>query len=93
MTSKNVLVAISGGVDSAIAALRSLEEGLHTEGLYLKLTNEAPGLDAATRIAQKLGIKLHVIDAVDQFNAEVIEYFRASYLAGLTPNPCAVCNP
>lgn len=93
MILRNVLVAMSGGVDSAVAVIRSLERGLHTEGLYLKLTDEAPGLGAAMRIAQKLGIKLHVIDAVNKFNAGVIEYFRASYLAGLTPNPCIICNP
>lgn len=93
MTRKGVLVAISGGVDSAVAALRSIEAGYHTETFYLRLTTDEIGLYAARCIAERLGVNFHVIDAARRFEQEVISYFKDSYLAGRTPNPCVVCNP
>jgi len=53
---------------------------------------EEESIQNAEKVAEKLGIKLHVIDMVEEFRTHVIEYFRGEYLAGRTPNPCVMCN-
>jgi tRNA-specific 2-thiouridylase len=92
MNRRGVLVAISGGVDSAAAALKSIEAGYHTEAFHLKLTADETSLCAARDMAVRLGVDFHVIDAVKQFEQQIISYFKDAYLAGRTPNPCVVCN-
>jgi len=89
---KSVLVGISGGVDSAVAAVILKERGYHVEGLYIQ--NGFPGgneADAAA-IADRLGFPLHRLDIRSSFREEVVDYFAGEYLAGRTPNPCIVCN-
>ena len=100
-----VLAAMSGGVDSSVAAARMVDAGHDVVGVHLALSS-APGTlrtgsrgccskeDAgdARRVADKLGIPFYVWDFADRFREEVIEDFVSSYARGETPNPCVRCN-
>ncbi|MFN8033219.1 MAG: tRNA 2-thiouridine(34) synthase MnmA [Mycobacterium sp.] len=100
-----VLAAMSGGVDSSVAAARMVDAGHEVVGVHLALSG-APGTlrtgsrgccsreDAgdARRVADVLGIPFYVWDFADQFAADVIEDFVDSYARGETPNPCVRCN-
>ncbi|TSE01006.1 tRNA 2-thiouridine(34) synthase MnmA [Skermania sp. ID1734] len=100
-----VLAAMSGGVDSAVAAARAVAAGHDVVGVHLALS-QAPGTlrtgsrgccsreDAgdARRAADVLGIPFYVWDFADRFKAEVIDDFIESYANGQTPNPCLRCN-
>ena len=100
-----VLAAMSGGVDSAVAAARAVAAGHDVVGVHLALST-APGAlrtgsrgccsreDAsdARRAADVLGIPFYVWDFADRFKDDVIDEFVAAYAAGQTPNPCLTCN-
>jgi tRNA-specific 2-thiouridylase len=102
---KRVVVAMSGGVDSAVAAARAVEAGYDVTGVHLALSRN-PGTyrtgsrgcctieDAndARRAADVLGIPFYVWDLSTRFHDDVVEDFKAEYLAGRTPNPCLRCN-
>lgn len=104
---KTVVVAMSGGVDSSVAAALLLREGYDVIGITMKtysfdhvggnVGNETSccGLDAfndARRVAVKLGIPHYVVDFTGKFASEVIGNFVDEYLQGRTPNPCIICN-
>ena len=101
---KRVAVAMSGGVDSAVAAMLLVDQGFEVVGVTMRLWHD-PGAARAersccapetVRLAREtcavLGIPHLVIDASERFRAEVVEDFIAGYRAGLTPNPCITCN-
>ena len=100
-----VVAAMSGGVDSAVAAARMLEAGHEVVGVHLALSQNAATLresargcctieDAgdARRVADMLGIPFYVWDMAARFQTDVVEDFIAEYSAGRTPNPCLRCN-
>jgi tRNA-uridine 2-sulfurtransferase len=100
-----VLVAMSGGVDSAVAAALLVEQGHEVTGVHLKLADvpldeQVPGHGCCTlddaqdarRCAQVLDIPFYVWDLSDTFHREVQAPFAADYAAGVTPNPCVTCN-
>ena len=94
-----VVVAMSGGVDSAVAAARCVADGHDVIGLSLRLARDGTGgccsLDDfadARAVADRLGIPHYVFDFRDAFERAVVQPFVAEYLAGRTPNPCALCN-
>ncbi len=101
---KRALVAMSGGVDSAVAALLVKDAGFDTAGLTMKLWSDSErvtdtysgisttDIDDAKRIADALGIPHHVLSLGDTFRACVIDNFIKEYKNGATPNPCVVCN-
>ncbi len=94
-----IAVAMSGGVDSAVAALLLVREGFSCTGITMRLYTESSGVcggdedirDAA-RICETLGIPHTVVDLTDTFRREVIDTFAAAYENGQTPNPCINCN-
>ena len=100
-----VLAAMSGGVDSAVAAARMVEAGHDVVGVHLALSRNPSTLRAgargcctvedagdARRAADVLGIPFYVWDLAERFQQDVIEDFVAEYSAGRTPNPCVRCN-
>ena len=98
-----VLVAMSGGVDSSMAAALLAEAGHDVTGVHLKMADTPSGLpgkgcctldDArdARRVADLLGIGFYVWDLAEPFRERVVEDFVAEYAAGRTPNPCVRCN-
>ena len=89
-----VAVGISGGVDSAVAALLLKEQGHEVVGVTMTLgrADEAKSLGEAKAAAERLGIELRVFDFSHEWNSCVLDYIRTTYLGGKTPNPCVRCN-
>jgi tRNA-specific 2-thiouridylase len=105
VTAPQVLVAMSGGVDSSVAAALAVEAGWDVTGVHLKLA-DTPGhlqvqgkgcctladADDARRVAGTLGVPFYVWDMAEEFQRAVVDDFAAEYAGGRTPNPCARCN-
>jgi len=90
---KKVLIAMSGGVDSSVAAYMTLENGYDCIGATMRLLAAEPGGTAdAQNVALQLGIPFYVFDFTEEFRALVMDSFVSSYEQGQTPNPCIVCN-
>lgn len=98
-----VVVAMSGGVDSSVAAALLKREGYEVIGMMLRLWSEPGKEDSnrcctpdsmamARRVAAKLDIPFYAVDAKEIFRNTVVEYFLQGYARGETPNPCLVCN-
>ncbi|MGY1986215.1 tRNA 2-thiouridine(34) synthase MnmA [Blastococcus sp. SYSU DS0669] len=100
-----VLAAMSGGVDSAVAAALAVDAGHDVTGVHLALSQNRQTLRSgsrgccsvedshdARRVADELGIPFYVWDMADRFTEDVVEDFVAEYAAGRTPNPCLRCN-
>lgn len=106
MTRKaRVVVAMSGGVDSSVAAALLVEQGYDVVGMMMRLwSDEAMGgaeynrcctpeqMADARRIADHLGIPFYVLDTRDVFRGRVVQFFVDQHRAGVTPNPCMECN-
>ena len=89
---KKVCVALSGGVDSSTAAALLLEAGFECSGVFMITSDRAAGAqNDAQKVAEKLGIKLYVLDLRDDFR-QILKYFCSEYEKGRTPNPCVLCN-
>lgn len=93
MNSRRVLIAMSGGVDSAVAAHLMQAQAGNCAGAYLKMWDDGQeNIADAQAVAGRLGIDFHVLDAMADFRAQVVDNFICAYEQGLTPNPCVVCN-
>ena len=97
MKKTKVAMLLSGGIDSSYGAYLLQLEGYEVEGIYLKLHNDEKKHETCIKNVEKIGqflnIKTHIIDAQETFKRIVYDSFVRSYEAGLTPNPCALCNP
>src|SRR5919199_3712020 len=100
-----MLAAMSGGVDSAVAAARAVDAGHDVTGIHLALSRTRAShrtgargcctvedADDARRAADVIGIPFYVWDLSERFHRDVVEDFVAEYAAGRTPNPCLRCN-
>ena len=105
--SKRVMIGMSGGVDSSVAAYLLKEQGYEVIGVTMKLWQDDEEYDLieneggccsleavedARHVAEKLGIPFYVLNFKDVFREKVIDYFIDEYLQGRTPNPCIACN-
>ncbi|MCL2245578.1 MAG: tRNA 2-thiouridine(34) synthase MnmA [Lentimicrobiaceae bacterium] len=101
-----VLLAMSGGVDSSVAAFLLQQSGYEVIGITLKMwsyektyhgkagaTSDSSFIHDAQALAKKLNIEHHVVDIQDDFAQTIIQNFVDEYFAGRTPNPCVLCNP
>ena len=100
---KKVIVALSGGVDSSVAALILKKQGYHVIGIFMKnwhdesvtISNECPWLEDsndALIISEKLGIPFQVIDLSKEYKKRIVDYMFREYKEGRTPNPDILCN-
>jgi len=98
---RRVIVGMSGGVDSSVAALLLLQQGWQVEGLFMKNWEEDDGTEYCTAMAdladaravcERLGIVLHTANFAAEYWNNVFEHFLAEYQAGRTPNPDILCN-
>src|SRR5512146_3109158 len=101
--SRKVVVGMSGGVDSSVAAALLVQQGYQVTGMMLRLWSE-PGQDGqnrccspdamaqARRVAAALGVPFYAVDVQERFRNEVVQFFMDGYRDGVTPNPCLVCN-
>ena len=100
-----IVVAMSGGVDSSVAAALLKQEGHDVVGMTLQLWGKDVCVSSGTKlccsvrdamdaksVAKRLGIPHHTLELVQEFRAHVVDYFVNSYAEGLTPNPCIACN-
>jgi tRNA-specific 2-thiouridylase len=99
MPKKRVAVALSGGVDSSMAACLLQEAGCEVMGITMHLWSEnretcpsAANIHDAENTCRSLGIPFHLIDLENDFKKYVIDYFCREYSSGRTPNPCIACN-
>ena len=92
MTSKKALIAMSGGVDSSVAAYLAGCAGYDCIGATMQLHPAPHQIEDAAAVAQRLGIPFHTLDFQREFCQCVMDAFVEDYEAGLTPNPCVVCN-
>lgn len=92
---KRVLLGMSGGTDSSVAAMRLLEAGYEVTGVtfrFYELNDSTEYLEDARHLAERLGIRHITYDAREIFREQIIEYFVQEYMVGHTPVPCTLCN-
>jgi tRNA-specific 2-thiouridylase len=95
---QKVLLGMSGGIDSSVAAIILQERGFEVIGISFIFSENTDAklhhsLDSAKLMAKKLGMKHLTVDLKEEFKTQVISYFTNEYKSGRTPFPCAVCNP
>jgi len=103
MQNKRVIVGLSGGVDSSVAAYLLQQQGYEVIGLFMKnwhddsvtISDDCPWLEDsndAMLVAEKLGIPFQTVDLSEQYKERIVDYMFAEYQRGRTPNPDVLCN-
>ena len=92
MAKEKALIAMSGGVDSSVAAYLAMSAGYECIGATMQLLPCQDASKDAAGVANRLGIPFYTLDFQQEFCKEVMDRFVSDYEAGLTPNPCVVCN-
>ena len=98
MEKKKVVIGMSGGVDSSVAAYLLKKQGYDVAGVTMETWHGENGegisgaINDARRVADQLGVPYYVLDFKEEFKKNVIDYFVSEYAEGRTPNPCVVCN-
>lgn len=106
MSGFKVIVGMSGGIDSSVAAALLVKQGYRVTGVTMRIGDDGgtvyrggcfgPGqkdsIESARGVAAKLGIPFHVIDLAGEFKHQVLDFFCREYMSGNTPNPCVRCN-
>ena len=87
-----VILAISGGIDSGMAASILKDQGFEVVGVFMRLDNSIEQLEKAKKIAKILNIDFKTIDVRNDFKKTIISYFLEELKKGNTPNPCVMCN-
>lgn len=90
---KKILIGLSGGVDSFMAAYYLQQAGWEVVGIYLEMQRDFSKLKSVKEKAEKLQIPLEIVDCKKEFKKEIVDFFVKSYQQGETPNPCVFCNP
>jgi tRNA-uridine 2-sulfurtransferase len=92
---KKILIAMSGGVDSSMAAALLKQQGHEVIAVHFLLwrSEQGGGCESAQKSAEQLGMDFRALDLREKFRDMVVEYFVNEYLRGRTPNPCSLCNP
>ncbi|HPI98824.1 MAG TPA: tRNA 2-thiouridine(34) synthase MnmA [Synergistales bacterium] len=92
---RKVILGISGGIDSAVAAYLLMNSGFEVEGVHLSMTGryDPEQLLRVRKVSEVLHIPVHEVDRTEEFSRKVITPFARDYLRGITPNPCVMCNP
>lgn len=88
-----VLVALSGGIDSAAVSLMLRADGYRVQALYIDMLGDVTARAKAIDMARRLGIELHIEDVRSQFKRSIVDFTLAEHQLGRTASPCAVCNP
>ena len=88
-----VVVGLSGGVDSAVAANTLKEQGYRVVGVFMNQLGNAAEMASARKVAEQSGIEFAVVDYQDVFRAQVIDRYQRERVGDFTPNPCCWCNP
>ena len=102
-TNKKVIVGLSGGVDSSVAALLLIRQGYDVEAVFMQNWEDATGIKSgechweddynyAKLVAKQLGIKLHFLNLSREYKAKIVDYMFSEYESGRTPNPDILCN-
>lgn len=90
----SVLLGLSGGVDSAAAAVLLMKRGFKVDAAYCIMSDlHLSGISKAEEAASHLGIRLHILDLRERFEETIIQPFCEDYSSGKTPSPCVICNP
>ncbi len=92
MSNKRVLLGMSGGVDSSVAAILLKEQGYEVVGVTMKLLDKEFSDEDAKKVCESLNIEHYTIDYIQEFNEKVIKDFCSCYAKCKTPNPCIECN-
>lgn len=95
MDRKKVLLGMSGGTDSSVAAMLLQDQGYDVTGVtfrFYEVDGNTAYLDEAAALASRLGISHHICDVRKEFEENIVSYFISEYMSGRTPVPCIVCN-